>query len=245
MKKLPFESNAQIRRYLWEIIRLDEQFFVQNMKRVISIDRYSSKQRITDKSEININEFWNHLEKIRAVEYLTTSKNNLSFVTFPKIENSNPLAYPEKEKIKILNIEKIKALFNKIAKPTPVGKDAKKIKKTKTIRLDKRNYLLNINKGQEIILFTSDKDNDGTEKETKQFKILVHLWEFRRELKKGKLVQEGDFEPIKAVKISSGSKSDSATRRTISRLNEIFEKKRVPIKIEIKRERSRLIVELD
>jgi hypothetical protein len=74
---------------------------------------------------------------------------------------------------------------------------------------------------------------------------MIYLWEFRRELKKNKLVQEGSFEPIKDIKIDSKSKSDSATRRTISRLNELFEKRGLSMKIETKRGEGRLLVELD
>src|SRR3989338_11018135 len=53
----------------------------------------------------------------------------------------------------------------------------------KDARLDEQNYLLEINNGEKIISFKSKKQGEGLEKETKQFKILYQLWEFRWEFK--------------------------------------------------------------
>jgi len=45
----------------------------------------------------------------------------------------------------------------------------------KDIRLDKNNYLLEINKGEENIFFKTKQKSTGLAKETKLFKILYHL----------------------------------------------------------------------
>ena len=123
------------------------------------------------------------------------------------------------------------------------------IKKTKTtaiiiknVRLDEENYFLEINNGEKIIMFKSRKKGKGFEKETKQFKTLHHLWDFRRELKADKVLKEGDFVSLDNLTKGSGSKSAGAAYKHIQRLNTRFENEGVAIKISGENEKYRLII---
>ena len=58
-------------------------------------------------------------------------------------------------------------------------------KKIKHIALDPKSYSLIINH-QDYVSFKSKRHKQDLEAETKQFKVLYHLWEFRKEMKTGK-----------------------------------------------------------
>lgn len=126
-------------------------------------------------------------------------------------------------------------------------KNFKQPKKIKSMRLDESTCILNINNSEDFISFASRKNKNGLKKETKKYKVLVHLWEFRRETKKGRIVsgQDGSFEVIENLTKASGSISEGATRKTISRLEEMFVKNGLPIKIDVQKGKYRLSVELD
>ncbi len=125
-------------------------------------------------------------------------------------------------------------LLNKI-KPAPpvIIKDA---------RLDEKNYLLEINSGGKIISFKSKKKGEGLEKETKQFKILCHLWEFRWELKDGRVLKKGDYASLDNLAREGGSESTGAAYKQIQRLNSRFIDEEVAIEIKGENEKYRLII---
>ncbi|TSC79985.1 MAG: hypothetical protein G01um101429_297 [Parcubacteria group bacterium Gr01-1014_29] len=114
--------------------------------------------------------------------------------------------------------------------------------KIKDARLDEQNYLLEINNGEKIISFKSKKKGEGLEKETKQFKILYHLWEFRWELKDGKVLKKGDFTSLDNLVRGSGSESTEAAYKHIQRLNKRFKNESVAIEIAGENEKYRLII---
>lgn len=187
IKKLPFEPNAQIARYLLGLVRINEEFFAQNMKRVILIDRYISKDKITDKSEINANGFWNYLEKIGAIEYLTEADNNIAFKSLSEIENSNPLAYPIKEKVKILSIEKIRKInFDLFGQNQKTKENIFATKKLETINQKNIHTLsssdVTVNLGKNILVINKNTGDVGLNKAKGQlnprgdeFRILLKL----------------------------------------------------------------------
>ena len=112
----------------------------------------------------------------------------------------------------------------------------------KNIRLDEQNYLLEINKGEKIISFKSKKKGEGLEKETKLFKILFHLWDYRQELKGNKIIKKGSFVSLDNLKIGSGSKNPKAVYKQIQRLNGRFKKEGVAIEIKGQNEKYHLII---
>ncbi|MDD3940348.1 MAG: hypothetical protein PHQ01_02110, partial [Candidatus Pacebacteria bacterium] len=72
--------------------------------------------------------------------------------------------------------------------------DSKDPYKVKSLQLNESQYLLEINNGEKFISFKSKKGKEGLEKETKLFKILCHLWEFRTEFKNNKrIIGENDW----------------------------------------------------
>jgi hypothetical protein len=63
----------------------------------------------------------------------------------------------------------------------------------KDIKLDKINYILNINNGKRFVSFKSRKGKKDIDAETKLFKIFYHLWEFKWEYKKGNSSIKGEW----------------------------------------------------
>jgi hypothetical protein len=112
----------------------------------------------------------------------------------------------------------------------------------KDIRLDSRNYFLEINKGEKIVSFKSKKKAEGFEKETKLFKILFQLWDFRRELKNDKIIEKGDFVSLDNLSRGSGTENSAAVYKQIQRLNKLFEKENLAIHIKGENEKYRLII---
>lgn len=112
----------------------------------------------------------------------------------------------------------------------------------KNVRLDKNNYLLEINHGEKIISFKSRKKKEGLEKETKQFKILYHLWDYRHELTDGKITQKGDFVSLDNLMKGSGAENTDATYKHVLRLNSIFKKANIAIKIKGENGKYRLLI---
>jgi len=111
-------------------------------------------------------------------------------------------------------------------------KTAPSKKAIKDVRLDETNYLLEVNKGENFISFKSKKGGAGLEKETKVFKILFHLWDFRQEVKNGKITLKGNPASLNNLKRGSGCPTDEAIYQHIKRINKLFETKGLPIKIE-------------
>jgi hypothetical protein len=121
-------------------------------------------------------------------------------------------------------------------------KDALPALLIKNVRLDERHLLLEINDGERNILFKSKKKANGLEREKKPFKILCHLWEFRRELKGNKVLQKGDYETLGNLATTSGCVSTGAAYKQIQRLNDRFKDEGVAIEIEGDNEKYRLLI---
>ena len=146
----------------------------------------------------------------------------------------------------------------------PSGELEKGLKKVsikiKNVRLDKQNYLLEINNGEEVIPFRSKKrirKPDIAEEgltpeeeeqlmqgafETKQWKTLFHLWDFRWEIKNGNILRKGDFVSLENLKKGSECSTTEATYQHIKRLRNRFNNEGVDIKIERKNEKYRLVI---
>ena len=112
----------------------------------------------------------------------------------------------------------------------------------KNTRLDGQNYFLEINNGEKIISFKSKKDGEGFGKETKLFKILFHLWDFRWELKDGSVLKKGNFISLDNLTVGSGGGSSTATYKQIQRLNDRFKNEGVAIEIKGENGKYRLII---
>ena len=163
---------------------------------------------------------------------------------------------PDELKIWTINrdalIENIKSknpiIDKKIFEQTTFGINRPKLKTISTkilikdARLDEQNYLLEINNGGKVISFKSKKKGSGLEKETKQFKVLYHLWDFRWELKNGRVLKKGDYTSLDNLVKGSGSKSIGAAYKHIQRLNNRLKNEGVTIEIEGENEKYRLII---
>ncbi len=143
----------------------------------------------------------------------------------PRLEN-----FQNEEKVVL---QKQNEPSEKLATPSIPVKDA---------RLDGQNYFLELNNGEEIISFKSKKKGEGLEKETKQFKVLFHLWEFRWEFKNGKVLKKGEFVSLDNLAKASNSESTEAAYKHIQRLNTLFKSKGVAIEIMGENEKYRLII---
>lgn len=116
-----------------------------------------------------------------------------------------------------------KILENSLAKPV----EQIKIRK---ITLRQEDLMLDINGGTKIIPFKARKSK-GEDEETKLFKIVYHLWDFREEISKsGKLAKQGEWVTLK--NLTKGAEStDGSTTRNVSRLRDKFKADGVAIEI--------------
>lgn len=129
----------------------------------------------------------------------------------------------------------------------------------KDIRLDKDNYFLEINGGERFVPFRSKKMmkklkfEEGLTREeeehsrwealkTKQWKVLFHLWDFRWEMKGGKVLQRGDIFTLENLKRMTGCKTTGAVKQHIKRLNNRFKNDGLTIKIIGENEKYRLVI---
>ncbi len=170
--------------------------------------------------EINGNPWFSETSKIVEVEKLLKGKQKQSE---EKIDYGKPKQDSDSEK-KLLNRAKATCILIKDA------------------RLDEQNYFLEINNGEKIISFKSKKEGIGLKKETKRFKILYHLWDFRWELKGSRVLKKGNLISLDNLMRGGGIKSTGATYKHIQRLNDRFKKEGVAIEIEGKNEKYRLII---
>ncbi len=109
--------------------------------------------------------------------------------------------------------------------------------------LDEENYLVKINDGEDFIPFYSKPEGKGLAKENKQFKVLVQLWEYRWEIKNGKVLKTGDVATLENLKRNCGCPTIDAAYRHTRRLNTIFENHGVTMKIECEAGVCRLIID--
>lgn len=102
--------------------------------------------------------------------------------------------------------------------------------KIKKITLRPEDLILEINDGDKIITFRNRKGKEEN-KETKFFKIIYHLWDFREEIgKNGKMTKKGEW--ITLENLTKGAKSTKgATTKNVSRLRDMFKKEGVAIEI--------------
>ncbi|HRZ95400.1 MAG TPA: hypothetical protein P5262_02425 [Candidatus Moranbacteria bacterium] len=115
----------QIKRYLEEILYSSDNFF-SDSPLVISIESFLPNEDITDKSVTMNDSFWQYLEKEKAIEL---AKSESSIIEFPNMEEKNPLVFPGKNTIKILDIEKIKEIyFILFEKNKPISLEGREIK---------------------------------------------------------------------------------------------------------------------
>jgi len=115
--------------------------------------------------------------------------------------------------------------------------------KVKSLQLNESQYLLEINDGERFIPFKSKKGKEGIEKETKLFRILYHLWDFRTEFKNNKKITgENYWVTIENLKIESGCESIDATYKQIKRLENKLKKNNLPIQIDATNGKYRLVV---
>lgn len=112
---------------------------------------------------------------------------------------------------------------------------AKKIKpikiNIKDIQLYEDSYTIDVNKGEENISFRSKRGKENLEKETKQFKILVILWEYRQERNDNKILRKGLPTTLDNLVRGSGCPTEESVTQHIKRLNSRFQKEGLLIKI--------------
>jgi len=117
----------------------------------------------------------------------------------------------------------------------------------KNIRLDIDRYLLIVNDGERIIAFKSKRHKKGLDKETKLFKVLALLFDFRLEKKNGKIIHSKNLNPdytsLKNIAGNSGSPTPEAAYRNVKRLNGYFEENGLSMWIEKHSNDCRLVVQ--
>ncbi len=143
------------------------------------------------------------------------------------LEANKPTFYIHIKDFEQVNVylEKIKGKL-KEGKEIPTGKV--KLKQIANIRLIESSFSLIANGGEYPLCFRSKRHKE--DKETKTFKVLFHLWEFRRETKNAKTKRPGY--PVSLSNLASGAKcSKGAAYSHIKRLRERFEENGFPIEI--------------
>ena len=117
----------------------------------------------------------------------------------------------------------------------------------KNVHLDGNNFLLCVNDDERVISFKSRRHKKGLDRETKKFSVLALLYDFRFEIKDGKILRRKNLKPeyISLNNIASNSKSKTleAAYRIVKRLNDCFKENGVPMKIEKKNNLCRLVVQ--
>jgi len=179
----------------------------------------------SDKQE-KINEIQLYLSKLKEKSVEIKKEQKIEEKPVAKIEITN---WPP---LQLGNVSKNKLNDGQILTLVPI-KDA---------RLDELNHYLELNGGDTIISFKSKKSGNGLEKETKQFKILYQLWDFRWELKNGAVLKKGDYSSLTNLATASKSESTDAAYKHIQRLNERFKKAGVAIEIDGENEKYRLVI---
>lgn len=102
----------------------------------------------------------------------------------------------------------------------------------KTVRLDKIDCMLIINK-EKVASFKS---------QSKQFKLFAYLWEFHWKIKNNKVIQEGEFSTAENLRRYCNFPSIEALRKQKTRINNLFDKKGIAIKIDSENNKYRLVI---
>ena len=127
------------------------------------------------------------------------------------------------------------------------------------IRMDEDNCFLEINGGERFVSFRSKKKIKKSEpeeyltpeekdhlkreiKKTKQWKVLFHLWEFRWEMKGGKVLRSGDVFTLANLRRMTECETTGAVKQHIKRLNNRFKNDGLSIEIIGENEKYRLVI---
>lgn len=147
-----------------------------------------------------------------------------------------------------------------ISKPLVVHSKAKLTPlPIRDIRMDEDNCLLEINSGERFVPFRSKKmmkkfkleegltreEKEHSRREalkTKQWKVLYRLWDFRWEIKGGKVLQRGDFFTLANLRRMTECETTGAVKQHIKRLNNRFKNDGLSIEIIGENERYRLVI---
>lgn len=117
-RDIPFETTPQILRYLEKILNFEENFFGQLTGDILLIDTYQSGEPRNLKTELNLKAFFTYLARLKAIEDLTdwlnkSGKDEWVLIKFADIEGQRAtIGYPKKQRVRILNANKIKELYN-------------------------------------------------------------------------------------------------------------------------------------
>ena len=135
--------------------------------------------------------------------------------------------------IKDGNFQQVKNSSEKI-KSTSIKTTLEKIP-IKKIRLDETDHMIVINRGSKLLPFTSN---------TKQFRILKHLWESRWEIKNNDVLKEGDFVPVEILKRLCNCPTNGAIKKQIMRINKLFENHNINMEVDSKKNKYRLVIHM-
>jgi hypothetical protein len=217
------ELNGEIN---WDVIRREMSARFGEIETIYQNQNASDILAEPDKQK-QLNDVTLYLSELKEKAKETEKNKEVKEPPTTKIEITKmpPLQFNDTSENKLLNKTKITPLI--LIKDT---------------RLDGQNYLLEVNNGKKIISFKSKKNGEKLEKETKQFKILYHLWDFRWELKDGRVLKKGDYASLDNLVKGSGSESKEAAYKHIQRLNNRFKNEGVAIEIKGENEKYRLII---
>lgn len=129
----------------------------------------------------------------------------------------------------------------------------------KDIRMDEDNCFLEINGGERFVSFRSKKEIKKIESEeyltpeekehskrevlkTKQWKVLFHLWDFRWEMRDGKVLRKGDIFSLANLRRMTECETTGAVKQHIKRLNNRFKNDGLSIEIIGENEKYRLVI---
>lgn len=121
-----------------------------------------------------------------------------------------------------------------------------KLIKIEHIKVDEALHQLIVNHGKIFISFNEKAGRTGLDSESKAFKILFYLWDYRYETENGVEIKRKEgpstFILLSNLKAVSGCLTNGAIRQHIKRLNRLFNNNKLPIAIESKNNKFRLVV---
>jgi len=168
------------------------------------------------------------LHKDELIKVLNNLKDNEVITAMDISELQKPKGVGFDAKLPIdVNKEKLIQYKNNLSK----GIIIRKKEKIKHIAIDEKSYSLIIN-GQDYVSFRSKRNKKDLEAETKQFRVLFHLWEFRKEIKNGRINQKLPSDFVSLSNVATGAScTEEAARQHIKRLKTRFKKEGLPIDI--------------
>jgi len=115
------------------------------------------------------------------------------------------------------------------------------------VRLDNKDYFLEINDGEKVIPFKSNKQTSSDDKAKLQYKILRWFFEYGTWVyRNGKLIkrnkEEQDIMSLDHLRQKFRCPSVGAVQKHIYRINKIFKNEKVPLEIVGKNNQYRLII---